>query len=88
MNRTRSTILISGMLAAFSFIGGLVANIATGTLPDAITAHGWVFWVLTGIFMLIVVWLTVAAAQVEATENTKDTDTCPCCPNWYAPPSG
>jgi hypothetical protein len=63
VSRHNRAIIINGFLAALSFLGGVVANIATGTLPEEVNAYSWLFWALTAVFAVIVVWLTIASTE-------------------------
>jgi len=51
---------IAGLLTVVSFLGGLAANVATGSLPEAWRPHLWWAWPITGLFFLLTVGLAFA----------------------------
>ncbi len=64
MRRPRlSTAQVTLLLTIVTFLGALVANVATGTLPPSWEPYLWVAWPLTGLFLLLTIGLTVRSLR-------------------------
>ncbi|MCS7288765.1 MAG: hypothetical protein NZ699_06505 [Roseiflexus sp.] len=51
------------LLTIVSFVGSIVVNIATDSLPEWLRPHPWLAWSITGILLLLALALTALAQR-------------------------